>query len=189
MKFTELLKLPFQKEKTKFNGTVRSLREDDLISIKPILETWVISRVTHELVPEEVEEDLQLMRGSIRGSDRKYFVAETDDKQVIGVIGMVKIKKGSRMMEFATTNNPIELVNAYVSKNQRMGKGVGTALVKMLENEARTAGYKEIVLNSGPRYKETGWKFYDKLKDFHRAGVAVKLYGDRGDAPVWRKKL
>ena len=67
--------------------------------------------------------------------------------------------------------------------------GVGSALVARLEDEARWRGYTEIVFNSGPRYKDTAWGFYDKLPGYSRVGVAEKLYGEGGDAPVWSKVL
>lgn len=170
-----------------FDGTIRELRESDLESLKPILETWVRSRNTGELIPGEVVEDLQRMRESCQvGNDMTYFVAE-EGGVVIGVIGMKP--PSERMREFSTTGRPIELVNAYVAKDHRAGRGVGRALIAKLEEEARGRGYTEIILNSGPRYEHTGWIFYDKLTGFERIGIAVKLYGDDGDAPVWHKIL
>lgn len=168
-----------------FGGTIRALRESDLESLKPILETWVRSRDTGQPLPDEVVEDLELMRNSCLGNnDRTYFVAE-DGGAVIGVIGMTP--PSERMMEFATTHRPVELVNAYVAKDHRAGRGVGRALVARIEQEAQVRDHTEIILNSGPRYEHTGWGFYDKLAGFKRIGVAVKLYGEGGDAPVWQK--
>ncbi len=177
-----------QKETEKFNGIVRAVQGDDLIKLKPILETWIKNRNTGEPIPEEVEEDLQFLRDSIKGQgNRTYLVAETTDNKVVGMIGLTS--PGQRMLEFATTSNPTELINAYVDKSRRGGGGVGTALVQALEKVARQRGFTEILLNSGPRYKNTGWGFYDKLSGFERVGIAVKMYGEGGDAPVWRKEL
>lgn len=179
------------KEKEQFNGTVRLLREGDLLSIKPILETWVRDSKTRELLPEEVEEDLQLMRASLNGGDRSYLVAETTNGRIVGVVGL-KTPDG-RILPFAKSKNPVELVNLYVSgdcvhvaKNRREIKGVGKALVRGLEDEAHRRGYEEVVLNSGPRYKDSAWGFYDHI--YEKAGTAKHYYGDR-DARVWRKEL
>lgn len=173
-------------ETGRFHGTVRLLRENDLPSLKPILETWIHSRDTGELLPEEVEEDLQVMRDSCSGkNDRTYFVAE--EGRIVGVIGMKPPKDA--LKQLVTTENPVELVNAYVAADKRKGQGVGTALVQKLESEARLRGNTEIILDSGPRYKDSGWGFYDKLSGFSRVGIAVKLYGEGGDAPVWHKVL
>ncbi|MBI4057915.1 GNAT family N-acetyltransferase [Candidatus Microgenomates bacterium] len=176
------------KERPLFQGSVRELRLDDLDSLRPILSTWIKDRDTGETLPDEVEEDLQIMGDSAQGkNDRQYFVAEDVNGKMIGVIGFKN--PDPRMLDYCKTSNPAELVNAYVRVDQRAGKGVGRALITKLEEEARKKGFTEIVLNSGPRYKDTGWGFYDKLPGYQRVGVAVGYYGEGGDAPVWRKEL
>ncbi len=175
-------------EAGRFSGIVRSLQETDLPQLRPILETWMRDSKTHELEREEVEETLKRMQESLTGdNDRKYFVAEETDGRIIGVIGM--IRPGEVMQQFATTNNPIELVNAFVAMDKRRGQGVGRALVAALETEAKRRGITEIVLNSGSRYEEFGWGFYDRLEGYSRVGVAKNLYGPGFDAQVWRKIL
>lgn len=138
-----------------FSGSTRRLLESDLPTIKPILETWIRQKETGEIIAEEVQEVLEYMRSSIdQQNDRTYFVAEEPDGKVVGVMGTKT--PDELMCGFATTNNPTEMVNAYVSVDKRGGKGVGSALVRTLETEARAKGFTEIVLNSGPRYKDTG---------------------------------
>lgn len=179
---------PRPRERQFFNGVVRPImRLEDLEQIRPILETWIRDRDTGKILKDEVEEDLKFMRESIEGkNDRSYLAAETLSGEVVGVIGM---KQPSKIMRrFTVTNKPVELVNTYVAADQR-GKGVGKALVQKLEEIATERGYTEIVLNSGPRYKNTAWGFYDRLQGFQRVGIAAKLYGKDGDAPVWRKIL
>lgn len=177
-----------KKETRLFSGRIRTLSDGDIPSLRPILATWVKDRTTGQPLPEEVEEDLQVMQESIGGNNgRTYFVAEDLDGSVIGVIGF-KIPD-PRMLPFTESLKPAELVNAYVSQDRRAGKGVGRALVSKLEEEAKTKGFTEIVLNSGPRYKDTGWGFYDKLEGYQRVGIAKGYYGEGGDAPVWRKTL
>ena len=92
------------------------------------------------------------------------------------------------MGTFALTGTPTELINAFVRPDVRGGGGVGTALVSGLEKTARNLGKQEILLNSGPRYSESGWGFYDKI-GFDRVGVIVEYYGEGGNAQVWRKSL
>lgn len=175
------------KEEEKFSGVVRLLCEEDLHPLKPILESWVRHRDTGVPIPEEVESDLQVMRDSLHQGIPIYLVAEAANGQVIGVIGLTF--PSERMKEFTTTSAPIELINAYVASDWRGGKGVGTALVRALEEEARQRGCTEVILNSGPRYKETGWGFYDRLPGYSRVGIAERMYGEGGDALVWRKYL
>lgn len=171
-----------------FPGIIRLLRTEDIPQLKPILETWIRDRETQEPLPDEVASLMDAMGKSIDGeNDRVYLVAQAPDDQVVGVVGFKN--PDATMLSFAKTHNPAELINAYVAEDQRGGKGVGTALVRGLETEARSRGYTEIILNSGPRYKNTGWGFYDRLSGYERLGVAEKMYGEGGDAPVWGKAL
>jgi len=176
------------KERKQFDVSIRLIKEGDIESLKPILETWIVDRDTGRPLPEEVEEDLQKMKDSARDkNDHTYLVAETIEGEVIGVIGFRN--PDERMRPFTQTPNPTELVTAYVAKEHRGGKGLGRALVAKLEDEARKKGHSEIVLNSGPRYKYTGWGFYDRLEGYQRVGIAKNYYGEGGDAPVWRREL
>ncbi len=176
------------KERHSFNGKVRALQVEDLEELRLILATWIKDRSSGEALPDEVQEDLTVMRESVGGkNDRTYLVAENLNEEVIGVIGFKT--PDETMLTFAKTSNPAELVNAYVKIEERKGKGVGRALVAKLEETAKQRGHTELVLNSGPRYKDTGWGFYDKLPSYSRVGIAVGYYGEGGDAPVWRKEL
>ena len=78
--------------------------------------------------------------------------------RVIGMMGLSNPK--DVLIQFATTSSPIELVNAYVDRNYRAGQGVGTALVNRLIERVLEKGSTELLLDSGPRYKETGWGFW-----------------------------
>jgi len=178
---------PTPQEFTPFQGNVRELRIEDLPQLKPILETWIKHRETKEPLPEEVTKTLQNMEESIGGkNERHYLVAETEEGQTVGVVG---IKKPDKIMtSFTSTPNPTELVNFFIVSSER-GKGLGKILAANLENYARSLGHTEIVLNSGPRYKETAWDFYDRLPGFKRIGIAKEYYGKEGDAPVWKKIL
>jgi len=176
------------KHELTFVGMIRLIREEDIPQLKPILETWIKDRNTHESLPDEVADVMDVMRKSIDGgNDRVYLVAEASDDQVIGVVGFKN--PDETMLSFAKTHNPAELINAYVAQDKRGGKGVGSTLVRRLEEEVILRGYTEIILNSGPRYKETGWGFYDKQPGYTRVGIAEKMYGEGGDAPVWSKVL
>lgn len=177
-----------KKEQPQFDGLIRTLVKEDIPALRPILATWIKDRQTGEPLPDEVEEDLQIMADSNTSiGDRNYLVAVDTNGEITGVIGFKD--PDPRMLKFAKTEYPAELVNAYVKSDQRKGKGVGRALVSALEKLARETGYTEIILNSGPRYKDSGWGFYDKLEGYQRIGVSHEHYGEGGDAPVWEKQL
>lgn len=170
-----------------FQGTVRPLEETDLAPLRPILETWIrFPVITGELIEEEVEEVLTDMKKALEGQGgKKFLVAALSDGTISGVMGYQKLR--DEMREFAQTDRPAEIINANVHDAHR-GTGVGSALVKGIEAAAKGEGYKELLLNSGPRYKDTAWEFYNK-RFGQPVGVLTDFYGPGFSAPVWRKPL
>lgn len=171
----------------KFQGTIRPLAETDLLQIKPILETWIrFPVITGELITEEVEEVLNEMKKSLQeDAVKKFLIAEGVGGEVMGVMGYQKLRE--EMNRFAQTDVPAELINANVSDEHR-GNGVGTALIAAIETSTKKEGYKELLLNSGPRYKDTAWEFYNK-RFGQPVGELKDFYGPDFSAPVWRKVL
>lgn len=175
-------------EARKFNGIVRPLNGEDLSHLQPILETWVRNMVTREIIVDEVKEDLTSLRESLGGKNgREYLVAQTSSNEVVGMMGLSVLKEP--LWSFATTASPVELVNAYVHKDHRAGRGVGSSLVQYLVERATDRGFTEILLDSGLRYRNTGWGFWDRQPGFRRIGLAKRLYDPRWDTPVWQKLL
>lgn len=171
---------------SRFNGTVRSAEERDLVHLRPILETWVRDRNTKLVVQDEITRILEAVRESARGeNDIVYLVAETSEGEVVGMMGLRPPEE--RMLVYSTTTSPVEIINAFVRQDQR-GRGVGHALVNGLEQIARARKHTEIVLNSGPRYKFSGWPSWIRLFGKPIA-IAANYYGEGGNAPVWRKEL
>lgn len=175
-----------QKEEDKFKGTIRPLLKEDLPRLKPIIETFVRDSETNEIYEDEVKDTLLAMEQSVGGLNaRTYYVAEHEGR-VLGVMG-TKIPD-TRMLKYAQTDNPTEVINAFVAEEHRAGSGVGTALWNRIVSDSQVKGFKEIVVNSGPRYEKTGWPFWDK-KMGARLEPAKNYYGPGIDAPVWRKSL
>ena len=173
-----------------FKGSIVPLQAVDLHYLKPILETWIVDRDTGEPLPLEVEGYLRRMGNSIYDSNGySYIVAINEDGEAIGVMGIRAPEE--KMMEYASTSYPSELVNAYVSQDYIKKKGIGRALVNALVELATVMGHTEIILNSGPRYEDS-WAFYDNVFG-PRVNTAIGMYPDKngegGDAPIWRKLL
>ena len=104
-------------ERPQFQGIVRRFHPDDVSALKPILETWIKNRHTGELIPEEVADDLDQMEKSYTGeNDITYLVAE-ENGEVLGVMGFRPPEE--KMKQYGTTENPAELINAYVSNDHR----------------------------------------------------------------------
>lgn len=171
---------------TEHSVVIRQLQEQDRSDLRAVMESVVRNPVTGEVIKDEVEEILASMKNSLENPGTKtYFVAQTPEGRVVGMMGLQP--PGDVMRQFTTTPNPIEIINAYVLSDQR-GTGIGHELVNHLEEEAKNRGYTEIVLNSGPRYRFSGWPFW-RRKYGEPAGVAEKFYDGEWDAMVWRKDL
>ncbi len=166
--------------------TTRHVREGDVAQLPAILQHWVKDRQTGEPLPDEVNSILGAVRESASGSgDVRYVVAESGNK-LIGIMGFKPLSE--KMRSYALTRNSAEIINAFVDPSYREGKGVGRSLIAAVEAEARKSGYTEILLNSGPRYRNTAWGFYTKMYG-EPVAVIKEMYGTGGDAPVWRKSL
>jgi GNAT superfamily N-acetyltransferase len=91
------------------------------------------------------------------------------------------------MLLHTSTDRPVEFLNAYVDPERR-NKGIGRALAGRLEEIALQAGHTEIIVNSGPRYKDSGWIFWTRLYG-EPITTQKDYYGPGADAKIWRKLL
>lgn len=171
----------------KFAGEIRPVGMQDITAIQHILRQWVIVPGTTEVIESEVEEVLAYIKGSIGGTNtRKYIVAQSPSGEVVGFAGTDLPE--TDMLEYKTSDNPLELINLYVDTNNRTGKGVGSALYNAIKNNARNNGYTQLMLNSGPRYRESGWPFYMRIIG-EPVGELKDKYGTNLHAPVWSENL
>ena len=173
------------KEKEGFEGSIRHFREDDLPALKDLSEFWL--RDDGVIAHDEVEGDMATLMESLDPSSGKnMFVAQTQEGKVVGMMGLATTPKKD-LLPFAMTDNPSELIVAYVHSDYVRSKGVGTALINVVQDLARSLGKKEILLESGPRHKDSGYPFYDKQPGFNRVGIIKDFYGEGADTVVWQK--
>jgi|SRR3989338_1146051 len=173
------------KENEGFNGTVRPFREEDIPALREISEFWL--RDGNQIAHDEVEGDMTTLRESLKeGSGKSMFVAQTADGKVVGMMG-VKLHPKEELLPYAKTDNPSELIVAYVHPDYRKGQGIGTALITASQDFARSQGKKEILLESGPRNIDTGYPFYDRQPGFQRVGSIKDFYGPGLDTVVWQR--
>ena len=178
---------PGSQERGRFNGVVRPLREGDIPSLRKISEYWLQDNGV--IAYDEVDGDMVTLRTCLAERNAKHmFVAETQGGRVVGMMGLSE-KPKEPLMPFVKTDDPCELIVAYVHPNHQGGQGVGTALITANQNLARSMGKKEILLESGPRHKDSGYPFYDKQPGFQRVGTIKDFYGEGLDTVVWQKTL
>jgi len=134
---------------------------EDLGEIGEILGQWTES--------EEVYKYLERIKDEIAGKtefNMCFFVARIDEK-IFGIAGLADPLP--KVLPFAKTENPGEIKILYVDKNSRR-QGIGQALVKFIENEAKEKGYTELLIRSAAKYEETAYGFYKKM-GYGKAGV------------------
>ncbi len=92
-------------------------------------------------------------------SKRSYFVALDSENQIIGGVGIA---------EFNGIENCAELQKLYLTDSAK-GKGYGKELIKIAENCAKSAGYKNLYLETHTNlsvalklYEKTGFQQIEK---------------------------
>jgi len=160
-----------------FKGTIRELKKEDVEKVQEIFELYW----TDEGFLEKLKNRLkQFVENSpeVSKQEFKYFVAE-ESGEIVGIAAMRKPPE--KMMKYTTTDNPVEF---YVLASKYKGRGIGTALRTTRIEEARKAGYTEIIFFSPDSHKES-WSFHDN-SDFKRVGLTEV---DSEPGCVWRITL
>src|SRR3989344_2813997 len=131
------------KETEQFSGIIRPLTEEDIPALRQISEYWL--RDSGRVAYDEVEGDIATLRESLAENSPKHmFVAQTQDGQVVGMMGVAETPKDP-LIPFTQTDKPCELIIAYVHQDFRGGQGVGTALINASLDLARSLDKKEIL--------------------------------------------
>ena len=99
-----------------------------------------------------------------------FQIAETDGVAV----GYAMLRSGN-VLDSVTGEKPIELVRLYVSKD-RLGSGVGAALMQACINESSRQGYRTLWLGVW-EHNHRAQAFYRKW-NFHDVGTHVFQLGD-----------
>lgn len=170
---------------------VREIDAKDVGQLRPILEASIVNPETGLVIDEEVESCLKTMREVANGRDnnRIYDVAVGAGGVVLGIMGLTDADK---RLSIASSNVEIgasgEIINAFVDPKAR-GIGVGKALVHdIVHRHSKRQQYEDVVVMSGPRYRETGWPFW--TSQFGPPVTTLRdAFGPGKDAPVWRKEI
>lgn len=112
-----------------------------------------------------------------------YVVAKNDKGVVVGLLGYRDTI--AKFKQFSKGNKPIEIYSLFVDTNLRQ-KGIGTSLIKFLEDYAIKNNYDEIIVRSADKFKDTGWIFYEKM-GFILAGTIEGSTGNLSN--IYRKSV
>lgn len=133
---------------------VRKPKTEDFERIKEILLQWTEK--------DEVEKYLKRIQNEIEGNiefNINFWVLDKDNV-CIGVGALSDILPELNL--FTQTDKSIELKILYLD-NLIRGQGLGKLLLTFLENKAKKNHFKEIILRSAERYKDTAYGFYEKM--------------------------
>ncbi len=169
---------------------INPLVEADIEQLVPILKQHVRSRLTGELEEGEIADIQNYMRGGKdedEGRVRKYLVAKDETGKVWGCMAYSTPDKDMVAYFGVNDDKSVELLNAFVDKDVFRGGGVGRKLFEAICAAAKSEEKKELLINSGPRYRHS-WGFYTHLCG-ENTGMIVEKYGKGGDAMTWRKTL
>lgn len=150
----------------------------DLLKIKKILAQWTKKK--------EVDKYIGRITNEINGKieyNMRFWVAK-EKETPIGVIGVSDLLP--KILPFTRTKKPGEIKILYVDKDN-CNRGIGRKLVKFLEKEAVKRGYKELLVRSAKKYKETAYGFYEKM-GYLRIG-SVSGGEEKSLMQVFEKKL
>lgn len=106
----------------------------------------------------------------LAGRNSTFLIAEIDDVAV----GYAKLHSGDALAG-VTDERPIELARLYVSQ-ERLGRGVGEALIRMCLDKARQNGYRTLWLGVWERNNRAR-AFYRKWH-FREVGEHIFQLGD-----------
>jgi len=152
-----------------FHGRIRPARPEDL----PALE--------HVLANQPV---LASVKDSFAGNGRNYYVAETGDDEVVGMMGLTA--QGIAPELVTGQEKAVELVSAYVADEFR-GSGAGSALADELEKVAGRQGYDKLIVVSGSRDRGNGYAFWTRR--YGEPQFDADYFGHDQERVVWYKRL
>lgn len=146
---------------------IRSLEQKDIPQVENIFDKYWFGYFRSHL-----SDKLKLM-------DMNWVVAEQEN-EIVGVA--VSREAPEQMRLYSETESVIEF---YVVAVKYQGQGIGTTLRDERMEQARKAGYKEMVFFSGETHKDS-WIFHDD-SEFKRVGEHVAPDGERGF--IWLMEL
>lgn len=159
---------------------------DHIDLLRPIIEDSIKDSLTGITINSEVENVIRNVESSQKGDlDTYYAFAKDLGGNVLGLMGLQT--PSEEMRKLAISRSPFEIINAFVLGSTR-GSGIGKTLVEHMHTRVLNSGSQEIMVNSGPRYRLTGWPFWTKLYG-DPIGKITDYYGPSLDAMVWRKIL
>ena len=123
------------------NPALRNASNEDSEKIKNLVFT-VLKEYKLKTDPEKTDQDLEDIEKNYLHSGGLFNLLETDDKKIIGCVGLYPISK-----------ERCELRKMYLDKEYR-GRGLGKKLLEHSLSSASKLGFSEVVLETATVLKE-----------------------------------
>jgi ubiquinone/menaquinone biosynthesis C-methylase UbiE/N-acetylglutamate synthase-like GNAT family acetyltransferase len=175
----------------KFNKSfkIKEASTEDVSQIEAILLQHIYSRNTGQIEKEEIENIKKQIIGEkdIYNRLRKYFIVKNINDQIVGCMAYTTMDPDmEKHFNYLNHNETKELVNVFVDSNYQK-QGIAKKLFKHICQFLKKEGVKQVVFNSGNRYKEN-WEYHNKISD-KNCGFIKNKYGQNNDANTWIKYL
>lgn len=136
---------------------------DHIDLIRPLIEDSIKDPSSGMTIYSEVENVIRNVESYQKGElDTYYAIAKDLGGNVLGLMGLQT--PSDEMSKLAISRRPFEIINAFVLGSSR-GSGIGKSLVDHMHARVLESEGQEIMVNSGPRYRLTGWPFWNKCME------------------------
>jgi GNAT superfamily N-acetyltransferase len=125
----------------------------DSIGISTVLGQWNESDATEMYTKRIIS-----VSAENREHNQHYWVV-CENGMVIGVCGYSNPLP--KLVPLAQSSTPAEVRLLFVHKNF-LRMGIGTSMIQLLERETLNSSYTELMARSSAKFKDTGWRFYEK---------------------------
>lgn len=170
---------------------IRPAIEADLPTINTILRAVIQNPYgSGNIDEEEVAEELERISSALKQPESgTTLIAENSyDKKNVGFAFFGD--PNPKLLEF-TNSDPattLELRLLYPDPTER-SRGVGSTLLKAVENSALSMGLQRIELTSGPRYFLIGSGIFYRKMGYQQLGIIPRYFNELYPAKVFQKVL
>lgn len=140
----------------------------------------------------EYERNLRRILTSLEKESRdRFFVARAESGGIVGMVGYRPVEDRRLFDHVQLVDGRAVSLQLFHIASAHRRKGIGRMMLEAVERAAGAEGIQWMIVDSGPRYMLTGWKFYDRT-GYIRKGRIPEFYADRKGkyfAMVWIKAL
>lgn len=180
--------VPLQSTESKETKPVVNIRQvelRDLERLRAIFCEWSVRGSTGKIDMSDIRRKIGDIRGSIMGKNNcRFIVAVNTQDSAIGIAGF---KRPRTDIQATKTDDTVQLISPFVAKEYQ-GVGAAKRLLGEIVDEVKDLGYKEMIVRSAIRYKDSAWAAFSKMFK-QEPRIRNDMYGNNISGAEWRVKL